>query len=380
MGFVYVSEYQPDEHWNVAAGEDSKEREVQSGRVKREEEAYYPELAAVPDDPKDPWEEEPDYDDSLTSQIFVDSEQRKVSTEVNDLSNISKSPVMNVVHYGPETSFGSDVSSSKMQSSALSSNDGHEPAAEVLNKAPTMHGLELVLQQLSTGGGGGAHDPDLLALLLRNPQLVSQLTSGQAFTPTSITNHPGVFMQPLDPLKQLSSGGNNGAGLSVPAGDLGQERLIPSNNSKALGIPLQPGRSVSSVDQTVGITRLLFFGPFIFIYHLISVCHPHLFWFTLYCTFLLDSRQGIRFSIALCADTKSHVCSDSRLVVSVSQSYVQIEALLTFYCFLLHVRYDRNSSCVVCSFVEYLVNSSATNSNTAVASRSAAILCMSCKA
>ncbi|CAM6100746.1 unnamed protein product [Calypogeia fissa] len=235
--------YQPDEQWNVAAGEDSKEREVQSGRVKREEEAYYPELSAVPDDPKDPWEEEPDYDDSLTLQIFVENEQRKAFTEGNDLSNTSKAPVMNVVQYGPETSFGSDVLSGTMPSS----NHGQEPPAELLSKAPAMNGLDLVLQQLSSGGGGGTHDPDLLALLLRNPQLVSQLTSGPGFNPTSITN-PGVFMQLLDPLKQLSSGGNNGA--NTPPGDLGQERLIPSNNSKALGIPLQPGRSVSSVDRT----------------------------------------------------------------------------------------------------------------------------------
>ncbi|XP_002968102.2 homeobox protein LUMINIDEPENDENS isoform X1 [Selaginella moellendorffii] len=124
-----------DPQWTVAVGEESKEKEVQSMRVKREVEEFYSDPGLIPENPRDPWDVEPDYDDSLTLQVPLEDAQDKAEG-----TTIPQAP---------------------------------EPPQAATASAP-------------------AHDPELLALLLRNPALVSELTSGVK---------PDSTLKPLQPVQ-----------------------------------------------------------------------------------------------------------------------------------------------------------------------------------
>ncbi|KAG6544548.1 hypothetical protein Mapa_013969 [Marchantia paleacea] len=222
------AEFHLDPQWNVAAGEDSKEKEMQSARVKREEEAYYPDASTIPSDPKDPWEEEPNYDDSLTFEIFLDNNHRKAASAMQISTDHMSAPTTNVMPSGiAPNSFMAETSNNMFQpGSGYSAADS---SVDQSRRVPNVSGLDLLLQQLSAGGGV-AHDPALLTLLLQNPDLVSQLTAGQGYPQSGNTNQ-NVFAPPLDSLKQSSNSGNLGAGLRTSAGELGLDRVGASNIS-----------------------------------------------------------------------------------------------------------------------------------------------------
>ncbi|BBN11584.1 protein MpHD10 [Marchantia polymorpha subsp. ruderalis] len=222
------AEFHLDPQWNVAAGEDSKEKEMQSARVKREEEAYYPDASTIPSDPKDPWEEEPNYDDSLTFEIFLDNNHRKAASAMQISTDHMSAPTTNVMPSGiAPNSFMAEPSNNMFQpGSGYSAADS---SVDQSRRVPNVSGLDLLLQQLSAGGGV-AHDPALLTLLLQNPDLVNQLTAGQGY-PQSGNTTQNVFAPPLDSLKQSSNSGNLGVGLRTSAGDLGLDRVGASNIS-----------------------------------------------------------------------------------------------------------------------------------------------------
>ncbi|RVX20545.1 Homeobox protein LUMINIDEPENDENS [Vitis vinifera] len=58
--------------WRVGTGESSKEVEVQKNRIRREKETVYEALQDIPPNPKEPWDLEMDYDDSLTPVIPIE--------------------------------------------------------------------------------------------------------------------------------------------------------------------------------------------------------------------------------------------------------------------------------------------------------------------
>ncbi|KAJ3676171.1 hypothetical protein LUZ60_003583 [Juncus effusus] len=58
-----------DPAWQVSAGQNSKESLIQTHRTRRGSEALYPDPLSVPPNPKDPWDRELDFDDSLTPLI-----------------------------------------------------------------------------------------------------------------------------------------------------------------------------------------------------------------------------------------------------------------------------------------------------------------------
>lgn len=142
--------------WGVVAGDASKELGFQAARVKREEEEIYSDLISIPENPKDLWDEEPIYDDTLTPEIPV---------EVLEYPSPSKtsSPNAAVVNQGVELN---------------PSMNGNLPAAKTLGEQHVASTNTFSGAQQS-GDAAPGHDPNLLALLLSNPHLVSQLASQQ---------------------------------------------------------------------------------------------------------------------------------------------------------------------------------------------------------
>ncbi|KAH6811139.1 Homeodomain-like superfamily protein [Perilla frutescens var. frutescens] len=117
-----------DETWCVGDGTNSKEVEVQKNRIRREREVVYRTIQEIPSDPREPWDREMDCDDSLTPEIPIEQ-----LPDVEPLAN------------------------------------------------PPNHSNEIVAPGASTSSES-IPEPDfeLLAELLKNPELVFALTSGQA--------------------------------------------------------------------------------------------------------------------------------------------------------------------------------------------------------
>lgn len=117
------------ESWSVGNGAESKELEVQKNRIMREREIVFRAIHEIPSDPREPWDHEMDFDDTLTPVIPIeqlpDDEPLETLVSPND-SNTIAAPIV-----------------------STSSESVAEP------------------------------DLELLAELLKNPELVFALTSGQ---------------------------------------------------------------------------------------------------------------------------------------------------------------------------------------------------------
>ncbi|XP_059659526.1 homeobox protein LUMINIDEPENDENS [Cornus florida] len=126
-----------DGDWRLGSGESSKEVEVQKNRICREKEIVYNTVQEIPANPKEPWDREMDYDDTLTPEIPTEQ---------------------------------------------LPDADGAEPmASSSENKNISVTPATTTTATSSQNGNGGMPEPDLelLAVLLKNPELVFALTSGQ---------------------------------------------------------------------------------------------------------------------------------------------------------------------------------------------------------
>lgn len=117
------------EDWSVGYGADSKEVEVQKKRIRREREIVYRSFQEIPSDPREPWDREMDSDDSLTPEIPTEQ-----------LPDVEPAEIISVSANGGDGIVAPVASTSSMP----------EP------------------------------DLELLAELLKNPELVFALTSGQA--------------------------------------------------------------------------------------------------------------------------------------------------------------------------------------------------------
>ncbi|VFQ73915.1 unnamed protein product [Cuscuta campestris] len=118
------------ERWKLCAGENSQEVENQKNRIHREKETIYRTLREIPLNPKEPWDQEMDYDDTLTPQI--PTEQLPDGNSAEDMAR------------------DDDVSNVRSHNVNNTADNMAEP------------------------------DLELLAVLLKNPELVFALTSGQA--------------------------------------------------------------------------------------------------------------------------------------------------------------------------------------------------------
>ncbi|XP_065861299.1 homeobox protein LUMINIDEPENDENS [Euphorbia lathyris] len=142
--------------WRVGVGENSKEVDVQRNRNRREIETLCRTVQEIPSNPKEPWDIEMDYDDTLTPDIPVEQPPDADVTETQVFHNEER---VNAI-VTPTTTF-----------------------------CPVV--------------GGGAAEPDLelLAVLLKNPELVFALTSGQA---SNISSEETLKL--LDVIKRSGAG------------------------------------------------------------------------------------------------------------------------------------------------------------------------------
>lgn len=144
--------------WRVGDGENSKEAGFQKNRNSREKETFYQTILDIPSNPKEPWDLEMDYDDSLTPEILTEQLPDNESSEAEVRNHVVDAAV---------------------PSEVISSQDLKPNAAEP--------------------------DLELLAVLLKNPELVYALTSSQAGSlPTEET------VQLLDMIKAGGAGNLGG--------------------------------------------------------------------------------------------------------------------------------------------------------------------------
>lgn len=172
-----------DHVWRFASGEESKEVEFQSERVKREKETVYLNEESIPSDPKEPWDVELDYDDSLTPEIPIEPIVTDDSTKVASLGNYERQQLIEIVN------------DAKIEGSARLYN--HLVGISNVKTCRSMHDrvgtmevssctdsnsdpLRTSLKQVTTSSNGDpVPDLELLAVLLKNPDLVFALTSEQ---------------------------------------------------------------------------------------------------------------------------------------------------------------------------------------------------------
>lgn len=169
------SEVEIDEAWRVGHGASSKEVEVQKNRIRREREVTYRTTQEIPANPREPWDREMDCDDSLTPEIPIEQ-----LPDVEEASPVAPNP-------------------------------SNEPVASTSSESMP------------------APDFELLAELLKNPELVFALTSGQAGNLSSVET-----LKLLDMIKA------NGAGsLSNLAGNVNSkvEVSLPSPTPSSDPVP-----------------------------------------------------------------------------------------------------------------------------------------------
>ncbi|XP_042476328.1 homeobox protein LUMINIDEPENDENS-like isoform X2 [Macadamia integrifolia] len=150
------SEMRINHLWRLGTGEKSKEVEVQIERIRREKETFYHSNQEIPPNPKEPWDLEIDYDDTLTPEI--PTEQPPDADVMESLA----SPI--------------DKGNSSDTSAATASATSKEYCHPAPASAPA---------PATSTGCAPEPDLELLAVLLQNPQLVFALTSGQGGSLTS---------------------------------------------------------------------------------------------------------------------------------------------------------------------------------------------------
>ncbi|KAF5455199.1 hypothetical protein F2P56_024801 [Juglans regia] len=173
-----------DDVWRVGAGENSKEVEVQKNRNRREKETIYQTVLEIPSNPKEPWDIEIDYDDTLTPEIPTEQLPDADSSEPQVASN---QDVNNAVSLEP-----------------TSSQVGNASTAEP--------------------------DLELLAVLLKNPELVYALTSGQA---GNLSDEQTVKL--LDMIKAGGAGFNMLGGKAEEQVQVSLPSPTPSSNPGTSG-------------------------------------------------------------------------------------------------------------------------------------------------
>jgi hypothetical protein len=169
-----------DPSWSVSAGDNSKELEVQTQRNRRERETFYASQKDIPLNPKDPWDMEMDFDDSLTPEIPIDQ-----APDADTMETDSVGAALNAVAPVEDKQIGSTSSTSV---SVANGTNGEDPEPDL----------------------------ELLTVLLKNPQLVFALTSNKG---ENVTSEQTVAL--LDTLKRT------GLGLSELVNTLGNGAGTP---------------------------------------------------------------------------------------------------------------------------------------------------------
>lgn len=181
-------EMKMNKEWSVCYGENSKEVDVQNNRIKREKEVFYNRILDIPPNPKEPWDREMDYDDSLTPEIPTDQLPDEDENMATEPTQTELDPA--------------DVTSNNAASTSTST------VSENNNRTL-------------------GPDLELLAVLLKNPQIVFALTAGQG---GSLTNEQMVKL--LDAMKDNAARGGSidslVSGLVEPKPEERVEVSLPS--------------------------------------------------------------------------------------------------------------------------------------------------------
>lgn len=185
--------------WGVCFGENSKEVEIQIGRMKREKETIYERIQDITPNPKEPWDLEMDYDDSLTPQIPTEQAPEEFATE--------QAPQEIPKAQAPEE-FPMEIQLPPHTASVTPATITATPVASNENE--------------------NVQEPDLelLAVLLKNPDLVFALTSGQVGNLSS-----------ADTVKLLDMIKSTGGELSRLNGFKDQPTSLPSPTPHSLPSP-----------------------------------------------------------------------------------------------------------------------------------------------
>ncbi|KAK9084192.1 hypothetical protein Scep_030663 [Stephania cephalantha] len=231
-------EMRMDDLWRVGVGEKSKEVEIQMARIKRTKETAYQMVQEIPPNPREPWDLEMDHDDSLTPEIPTEQPPDLDASEPPSPSPSPSPPNLQ----NPQTSL--------------------EP--HVTAPQPTITYPSNPNPSTSTSTSASAAEPDLelLAVLLKNPQLVFALT-GQGSSGASLTSAQTV--QLLDMLKSSQAdltaildsfkGGNNTQQVepvSLPSPTPPSERMNGWRPEVAVSrpVPILSSREAAGIPST----------------------------------------------------------------------------------------------------------------------------------
>lgn len=139
--------------WMVGTGVNSKEVEFQRNRIRREKEIIYKTIHEIPSDPKEPWDREIDYDDSLTPEIPIEQLPDAEGTE-NSVSR-SQSEEVRVT----------SAATTSQSSSGNGNVNGNMPEPDFELLAVLLKNPDLVFALTSAEGGGNLSSQDTMKLL-----------------------------------------------------------------------------------------------------------------------------------------------------------------------------------------------------------------------
>lgn len=138
--------------WMVGTGENSKEVEIQNNRIRREKETIYKTLDEIPPNPKEPWDHEMDYDDSLTPEIPMEQLPDVEGTEIVVSSQSEQIPV-------------NSVATTSQNSNGIENGNRNMPEPDLELLAVLLKNPELVFALTSAEGGGNLSSEDTVKLL-----------------------------------------------------------------------------------------------------------------------------------------------------------------------------------------------------------------------
>ncbi|XP_042061731.1 homeobox protein LUMINIDEPENDENS-like [Salvia splendens] len=190
-----------DETWSVGEGANSKEVEVQNSRNRREREVFYRIIQEIPSNPREPWDREMDCDDSLTPEIPIEQ-----LPDVEPLESPANPPHNSCKIIAPASS-------------------------ESINEP----------------------DFELLAALLKNPELVFALTSGQAGNLSSEETVKLLDRIKANGVNSLGNLANNTVEVSLPS-------PTPSSDPVPNGAKPDFSRNPFSRQQQQGLANGIAYG------------------------------------------------------------------------------------------------------------------------
>ncbi|XP_039050192.1 zinc finger CCCH domain-containing protein 6-like isoform X2 [Hibiscus syriacus] len=179
-----------DMNWQVVAGEESKEVEIQNQREVRVLEAVYPRPSAIPTNSVSADIGNCHYNDLLTPQIPVtpiEDEDAAMETLLNSQPHMLPPGILHTLHCS-------------IPSVSSSSADEKPVAGTVVNIEPGVAAAAFAAINQSNEPGNMI-DPDLLVKILSNPRLIEKLVTdhGAASGTQSLTELPSPLVPSPDP-------------------------------------------------------------------------------------------------------------------------------------------------------------------------------------